>query len=73
MDEESIQELGCSDWEDFKAERCYQEHRRVIPEHFVLEIAVEDEQDVNSIPLLLDSIDDKRLFYFLLDTNRKTL
>ena len=37
------------------------------------QIAVEDEQDVNSIPLLLDSIDDKRLFHILLDTDRKTL
>ena len=73
MDENSIQKLRCSDWEEFKAERCYQDHRAVFPNYMDFESPTKDEQEIDDISLLLDSIDDERLLYILLDTNRKTL
>lgn len=72
MDEESIQELRRSDWEDFKAERCYQDHRAVFPKCQDWESTV-DEQEVSNISVLLDSISDKRLFDILCNTDKKTL
>lgn len=72
MDEESIQELRRSDWEEFKAERCYQDHRAVFPEYQDWESTV-DEQEVSNISVLLDSISDKRLFDILWNTDKKTL
>ena len=73
MDENSIQELRCSDWEEFKAERCYQDHRAVFPAHVDFESPAIDEQEIDDITLLLDSIDDERLLHILLDTDRRTL
>lgn len=73
MDEESILELRSSDWEEFKSERCYQDHRASFPKHFDWENAVEDEQEISNISVLLDSIDDEHLFHILLDTDRKNL
>lgn len=73
MDEKSIQELRDSDWEDFKAERCFEDHRTTIPKYQDWEGQVSDEQEINTIPLLLDSIDDKHLFHILQDTDKKTL
>ncbi len=73
MDEESIHELRCSDWEDFKAERRYQDHRAAFPEHLAWESAMADEMEISNIPLLLDSIENERLLHILLDTDRKTL
>lgn len=72
MDEESIQELRRSDWEEFKAERCYQNHRAVFPKYQDWESTVE-EQEVSNISVLLDSISDKRLFDILWNTDKKTL
>ena len=73
MDEESILELRCSDWEDFKAERRYQDHRAPFPQYVDWESAVEEEQEIDNISALLDSIDDEHLFHILLDTDRGTL
>jgi len=73
MDEKSIQELRESDWKDFKAERCYQDHRRLFPKDQDWESTVLDEQEINTIPLLLDSIDDEHLFHILFETDRRTL
>ena len=73
MDEESIQELRRSDWEDFKAERCYQDHRVFFPQHFDWGSTAEDEQEVSDITVLLDSISDERLLHILLNTDKKTL
>lgn len=72
MDEESILELRSSDWEEFKAERRYQDHRAVFPEYQDWESTV-DEQEVSNISVLLDSISDKRLFDILWNTDKKTL
>lgn len=46
MDEETIQKLRSSDWKDFKAERCYQEHRVSFPENSDWESKEADEPDV---------------------------
>lgn len=73
MDEESIQELRSSDWEDFKAERRYQDHRASFPEHKEWENTSIDKQEVSSIPVLLDSISDERLLHILLNTDKRTL
>ncbi len=73
MDEESIQELRHSDWEDFKAERCYQDHHASLPQHFDWGSTVENEQEVSDISVLLDSISDERLLHILLNTDKKTL
>lgn len=73
MDEESIQELRRSDWEEFKAERRYQNHHMSVPQHFDWERTVEDGQEINNISVLLDSIDNEHLLYILLDTDRKNL
>ena len=73
MDEESIQKLRFSDWEDFKAERCYQDHRAEFPIYQDWESAMEDEQEVSNISVLLDSISDERLFHILLNTDKETL
>ena len=73
MDEESILELRSSDWEEFKAERRFQDHRTSFPQHSDWESAVEDEQEISNISGLLDSIDDEHLFHILLDTGQKSL
>ncbi len=73
MDEKSIQELRDSDWEDFKAERCFEDHRTAFPKYQDWEGQVSDEREINTIPLLLDSIDDERLLHILRDTDRRTL
>ncbi len=73
MDEESILELRSSDWEEFKAERRFQDHRASFPQHFDWGSSAEDEQEINNISVLLDSIDDEHLFHILLDTDRGTL
>ena len=72
MGEESILELRSSDWEEFKAERRYQDHRAVFSEFQDWESTVE-EQEVSNISILLDSISDKRLFDILWNTDKKTL
>ena len=73
MNEESILELRCSDWEDFKAERRYQDHRAPFPQYVDWESAVGEEQEIDNISALLESIDDEHLFHILLDTDRGTL
>lgn len=57
MDEESILELRSSDWEEFKAERRYQDHRAVFPQYQDWE-STADEQEVSNISALLNSISD---------------
>lgn len=72
MGEESILELRNSDWEEFKAERRYQDHRAVFPEYQDWE-STADEPEVSNVSVLLDSISDKRLFDILCNTDKKTL
>lgn len=73
MEEKSIQELRDSDWEVFKSERCYQEHRAPFPENLDLEDPAMYKNEIYDISLLLDSISDERIFHILLNTDKKTL
>ena len=43
MNEVSIQKLRCGDWEEFKSERRYQEHRKDFPEYLDWECVEEKE------------------------------
>lgn len=71
MDEKSIQELRCWDWEEFKSERRYLEHWAVFPENSDWESMEMNEQNINGISVLLDSIDDERLLHILLTSDKK--
>lgn len=73
MEEKSIQQLRDSDWNEFKSERRYQEHRAPFPENLDLEDPVTNEKEFNDISVLLDSISDERIFHILLNTDKKTL
>lgn len=73
MDEEFIQELRCSDWEEFKAERCYQNHRASFPRHYDWGSTDEDEYEVSNVSGLLNSISDERLLHVLMSTDKRIL
>ena len=73
MDEEDIQKLRCRDWEEFKSERCYLEHRAAFPEYPEWESLCIEEREVDGIPALLDSINDERLLHILIALDKKTL
>ncbi|TGY88703.1 sigma-70 family RNA polymerase sigma factor [Petralouisia muris] len=72
-DEKVILELRRRDWEEFKSERRYLEHRAAFPEYADWEGLEIEEQEVTGIPALLDSINDERLLHILLDSDRRTL
>ena len=46
MDENSIQELRCCDWEEFKSDRRFKEHHVVLPEQPDRGYLMMDNQDV---------------------------
>ena len=73
MDEDAIQKLRNSDWEDFKADRCY--HKRWVdyPEYSEQESTEDEEAEITEINRLLDIVSDKRLFQILKEADRKTL
>ena len=73
MKEDSIQKLRDSDWNVFKEERCYQEHRVIFAENSEWESTDMEEQDVYSVSGLLDVITDERLLHILLKADRRTL
>ncbi len=73
MDEESIQELRRSDWEEFKADRCYQDHHVSFPQHYDWGSTDEDEHEVSNVSGLLNSINDERLLHVLMNTDKRTL
>ena len=73
MNEASIQELRCRDWEEFKAERRYMEHRASYPEYMDLRSLEMKEPEINGIQTLIDSIDDERLLHILIASDRTTL
>ena len=72
-DEKVILELRRRDWEEFKSERRYLEHRAAFPEYADWENLEVKEQELNGIQDLLDSIDDESLLHILLASDRKTL
>lgn len=73
MGEESILELRSSDWEEFKAERCYQDHRACFPLHYDWGSTDDDEHEVSNVSGLLNSISDEHLLHVLMDTDKRTL
>lgn len=75
MDEESIQVLRESDWEDFKAERRFREHQISLQGYMeiLLEETIEMESQVQNVKELLDAVTDERLLYILLGTDREIL
>ncbi len=73
MCEDSIQKIRECDWEDFKAERLYQNRRRDYPEYFKWNGIENEEPIVTDVKGLLDTVSDKRLYYILKETDKKTL
>lgn len=73
MDEGSIQKLRQMDWEDFNAERRYQEHLASVPEYSTQQSAGMPEPEIQGIGSLLNAIDNEELFHILLEADRKTL
>lgn len=73
MGEDSIQKLRESDWEDFKAERIYQNHRADYPEYPKWETVEHTEPDIIETDALLDNISDRKIFCILKETDKKTL
>lgn len=73
MDEDAIQKLRNSDWEDFKAERLYQKRWVDYSECSKQESMEDKEPEVTGINRLLDIVSDKRLFQILKEEDRKTL
>lgn len=73
MEENSIQKLRDSDWEDFKAERIYQNHRADYPESFEWGNDEFLEPDIMEINALLDNVSDEKIFHVLKETDKKTL
>lgn len=74
MDEVAIQQLRESDWEDFNADRRFQEHQTPVDYmESLLEEKEEQEPEIQKVDDLLDSIEDERLLHILLETDRKTL
>ena len=74
MDEDAIQKLRESDWEDFNADRRFQEHQTPVDYmESLLEEKKEQEPEIQKVDDLLNSIADERLLHILLETDKKTL
>lgn len=74
MDEDAIQKLRESDWEDFNADRRFQEHQTPVDYmESLLEERKEQEPEIQKVDDLLNSIGDERLLHILLETDKKTL
>ena len=73
MGEDSIQKLWKSDWEDFRAERIYQNHRADYPEYPKWETVEHAEPDSIETDALLDNISDRKIFCILKEADRWNL
>lgn len=73
MDEDSIQELRRSDWEEFKSDRRFYDHHSAFQGYPEREYLMMYRQDMKGVSELLDEISDERLFDVLLDADRRTL
>lgn len=73
MDEESIAELRRQDWEDFKRERRYQEHRAVFSEQYTLQVVDMPEPEIKGVESLLESVENEELLHILMAADRRTL
>ena len=74
MDEDAILKLRESDWEDFNADRRFQEHQTPVDYmESLLEEKMEQEPEIQKVDDLLNSIGDERLLHILLETDKKAL
>lgn len=73
MGEGSIQELHRRDWEEFKSDRRFKEHRIAFTEYLDEGYLMMDNQEITGVSELLDAVDDERLLSILLNADRKTL
>lgn len=73
MSEDTIKRLHQMDWEDFNAERRYQEH--LSPNQEKLYVSKEKEYFpvVMDIQQLLDNVENEQLLHVLLESDKKTL
>lgn len=76
VSEEIIRQLYRQDWEDFKRERSYREHQ--FPNSDVVEMQMgtvnsPEENTINTVQALLQSIENQELFRLLLSVDKKTL
>lgn len=72
MDEDSIQKLRLSDWEEFKSDRRFYDHQSAFSKYPEREYLMTDNQDIKGVPELLDAISDEKLLDVLLDADRRT-
>jgi RNA polymerase sigma-70 factor (ECF subfamily) len=73
VDEDVIQKLRSSDWEDFKSERRYQERKADHDDFFDTLYADESLPSIGSVQDLIDSIENERLLNTLMLVDKKTL
>lgn len=73
MAEDSIQKLRQSDWEEFKSDRRFQDHRSALSKYPEREYLMMDNQDIKGVPELLNEISDEKILEVLLDADHKTL
>lgn len=71
--EDVIESLRQFDWEIFKSERRYSEHRVLETDMISQQEAREQEQDVYDVKQLLESIDNEPLLHILVSADKKTL
>lgn len=71
--EDIIDSLHQFDWEIFKSERRYQEHRVLETDFINQQEAKEQGQDVYDTAQLLELIDNEKLLHILISADKKTL
>lgn len=73
VEEDIIESLRQFDWEIFKSERRYKEHRVLENDLIGQKADKEKEQDICDVQQLLDSVDNQQLLHILLSADKKTL
>lgn len=73
MDEESIKKLYKGDWEEFKSDRRYQEHRGDYKISNEVEQWSQDQRTITNMQQILDCVEDELLLKALLSVDKITL
>lgn len=73
VSEEIIESLRQADWEDFKAERRYQEHTVRLLGDYDLPGCEMPEPDIQNITDLLNCVENQNLLHVLLKEDKKTI
>ena len=73
VDEDVIISLRELDWEDFKEERRYREHRADFPDYNLLPPIELEEPELDDIQRLLDAIEDEQLLHIMLGADKITI